>query len=238
MIIFLITLLSEFLGTLVTFGSSSFFVPIATVLYGTTATLALVSLLHVTSNMFKIFVFHKGLSWKIVIYFGIPAIIMTGAGAVLSKYLPEQYSKLILGLVILLGVALEIFAEKLKVIMNKKLFFVGGSLSGFMTGLVGTGGAIRGIFLLMLNVDKDVMIASSSFVDFWEDLLRMYIYWQNGNFTPEIWAAWPYLFLGSVLAIFLAKYLLDKISKETLRIIVIIALVTMAVYYIGSFIIN
>jgi uncharacterized protein len=238
MLIFFITLLSEFLGTLVTFGSSSFFVPIATILYGTSATLALVSLLHVTSNMLKIFVFSKGLSWKIVIYFGIPAILFTGAGAVLSKYLPEQYSKLILGIVILLGVVLEIFASRLKVIMNQKMFFVGGTLSGFMTGLVGTGGAIRGIFLLMLNVDKDVMIASSSFVDFWEDLLRLGIYWKNGNFTPEIWAQWPYLFAGSVIAIILAKFAIDKISKESLRKIVIVALVTLSIYYILSFFIT
>jgi uncharacterized protein len=233
--IFIITLLSEFLGTLVTFGSSSFFVPIATILYGTTATLALVSLLHVTSNMFKIFVFSKGLSWKIVIYFGIPAILFTGAGAVLSKYLPDNYAKLLLGVVILLGVVLEIFASKLKIFMSQKMFFAGGAMSGFMTGLVGTGGAIRGIFLLMLNVDKDVMIASSSFVDFWEDLLRMYIYWRNGNFTPEIWAQWPYLFAGAIIAVGLAKLVIDKISKETLRIIVIIALVTMALFYIVSF---
>lgn len=167
--------------------------------------------------------------------FGIPAIIFTGVGAILSKYLPANYSKLILGVVIITGVLLELLSEKLKLVISQKMFLVGGTLSGFMTGLVGTGGAIRGVFLLMLNVDKNVMIASSSFVDFWEDLLRMYIYWKNGNFTPEIWAMWPYILASSIIGVTFGKLAIDRISQKLLRTIVVIALVIIAIYYIVSF---
>jgi uncharacterized protein len=235
MVLLLITFLSEFLGTLVTFGSSSFFVPLIYPIYGMSATLALVSLLHVTSNFLKIFAFKQGISWKIIVYFGIPAILLTSLGAYLSAFVPNNLFKLILGIVVILGVILEIFAEKLKFIMSRKLYIVGGSISGFVTGLVGTGGAIRGIFLLMLNIDKNAMIASSAFVDFWEDLIRLIIYWRNGYFTAELWSQWYLLLIGSIAGVFLARKVVNKLSNKWFRIIVMVSLSGLALYYIAGF---
>jgi hypothetical protein len=39
--------------------------------------------------------------------------------------------------------------------------YTGGVISGFMAGLIGTGGAIRGVTLAAFGLEKDIFIATS-----------------------------------------------------------------------------
>lgn len=108
------------------------------------------ALFHVFSNLSKILLFRKGIHKKIALKLGIPGVIFVIIGALLSRYIPQK--ELEVGMNILL-VILSLYLVKN---FNKSLkqtdrnLVTGGVLSGFLAGLIGTGGAIRGIPLQLL----------------------------------------------------------------------------------------
>jgi uncharacterized membrane protein YfcA len=98
---------------------------------------------------------------------------------------------------------------------------IGGSLSGFLAGLVGTGGAIRGMLLAAFSLQKDVFIATSAFVDFGVDLSRGIIYVFNGFVKIEHLPIVFGLLIVSIAGTYTGKLILEKINEKTFRYIVL-----------------
>src|SRR5205085_3033044 len=83
-IFFLITLITEIIGTIGGFGSSLFFVPLAQFFFSMQVVLALTGVLHVFSNISKIILFRKTIAWKIVLGLGVSSVVMCIIGAYLT----------------------------------------------------------------------------------------------------------------------------------------------------------
>ncbi len=97
----------------------------------------------------------------------------------------------------------------------------GGALAGFLAGFIGTGGAIRGVVLTAFSLEKNFFVGTSAAIDFGVDFSRMIIYLDNG-FLPEeyIWYI-PSLIVGAFLGSYLGKRILDRISQDTFRNIIL-----------------
>lgn len=94
----LLALLAEILGTVGGFGSSLFFVPIASYFLDFHSVLGVTALFHVSSNLTKIAFFRKGFDKKLVISIGVPAVLFVIAGAFLSKFIETKILEISLGL--------------------------------------------------------------------------------------------------------------------------------------------
>ncbi len=92
----LLALLAEILGTIGGFGSSLFFVPIASFFLDFHTVLGITAIFHVSSNLTKIAFFRKGFDKKLVIWVGIPAIIFVIIGAYLSKFITSSILEMLL----------------------------------------------------------------------------------------------------------------------------------------------
>ncbi|MBY0433276.1 MAG: hypothetical protein K2U26_04110, partial [Cyclobacteriaceae bacterium] len=66
----LLALLAEILGTVGGFGSSLFFIPIASYFLDFHSVLGITALFHVTSNISKIFLFKKGVDKRLIVQLG------------------------------------------------------------------------------------------------------------------------------------------------------------------------
>lgn len=51
-----------------------------------------------------------------------------------------------------------------------------GSFAGWLAGIIGTGGVIRGMALTALNLEKSIYIATSAGIDFGVDASRSVVY--------------------------------------------------------------
>ena len=71
----LLALLAEILGTVGGFGSSLFFVPMASYFLDFYSVLGITALFHVSSNIVKIILFRKGYDKKLIISIGVPAVL-------------------------------------------------------------------------------------------------------------------------------------------------------------------
>lgn len=230
----LLALLAEILGTVGGFGSSVFFVPIANFYFDFQSVLGITALFHLSSNVTKIAFFRKGLDKRLLLYLGIPAVIFVTIGAFASKYVDPTFLGLILGIfLILLSLTFLIF-KKLTIKDSPKNAITGGILSGLSAGLLGTGGAIRGITMAAFKMDKATFIATSAVIDLGVDFSRTVIYFYNGYIhRHDIYIA-PLLLVVAVIGTWIGKKILNHFSQEQFRTFVLVLILLVGIASIAS----
>jgi uncharacterized membrane protein YfcA len=218
----LLALLAEILGTIGGFGSSLFFVPIASYFFDFHTVLGITALFHVTGNLTKIFFFRKGFDKKLVLSIGVPAVLFVIVGAFLVKFIKSEILEIALS-VFLIAVSLILLIFKnisLKPTVANSIG--GGVLSGFIAGLLGTGGAIRGVTLAAFNLKTEVFIATSAIIDLGVDLSRTAIYYSNGYIHEKYLYLIGILFLVSIVGTYTGKKILTKVSEQQFKSVVLI----------------
>lgn len=227
----LLALLAEIIGTIGGFGSSVFFVPIGNFYFDFYTVLGLTAIFHLSSNLSKIFMFRKGIDKKLLLNIGIPSVIFVIVGGLLSKVLDSTWLEIILGFFLVSFSLLFLIRKEIIVLPTRKNALIGGTLSGFSAGLLGTGGAIRGLTMAAFNLEKSMFIATSAFIDFLIDFTRTFVYYFNGYIHKEELIYLPFLLLIGLVGTYLGKRILefipqDKFRKLSLIFILIIGIVT------------
>lgn len=216
-IFLLLALVAEIIGTIGGFGSSVFFVPIGNFYFDFYSVLGLTAIFHLSSNISKVFLFKKGLDKKLLISIGVPSVIFVIVGGLLSKDLNTNMLEITLGLFLVLLSAIFLIRSKLFFAPNRKNAIIGGSLSGFSAGLLGTGGAIRGLTMAAFNLEKSVFIATSAFIDFMIDFSRTFVYYNNGYIHKHDLKYVPFLLIIGLVGSYIGKKILVYIPQERFR---------------------
>ncbi len=217
----LLAFFAEVLGTIGGFGSSLFFVPIASYFVDFHSVLGITALFHVSSNLTKIAMFKHGFDKKIIIWVGIPAVVFVVIGAYLSRSVNSEKLQFFLGIfLILISVFFFIF-RKFTIQPSKSNSLIGGIFSGLAAGLLGTGGAIRGLTLAAFDLKIEVFIATSAVIDLAIDASRALVYASNGYVHFHDLYLIPILLVVSILGTFVGKKILERVSQEKFKMIVL-----------------
>lgn len=220
-IFFLLALLAEIVGTISGFGSSILFVPLASLVVDFKVVLGITAVFHVFSNLSKIYLFQKGIDKQIALKLGIPAVLFVTLGAWLTNYIPQKEIELGMNFIIF-SIALYMMSGHHKRIKESNTnLYLGGTLSGFFAGLIGTGGAIRGITLAAFNLEKDAFIATSAIIDMGVDVSRAGVYIASGYFQREHVILIPFLIIISIAGSYAGKRILNYIPEKTFQYIVL-----------------
>jgi uncharacterized membrane protein YfcA len=217
----LLAFLSEIVGTIGGFGSSVFFVPMAQFFLDFKTVLMLTAILHDFSNTSKLYLFRKNIDKRLLLLYGIPSTVFVIIGALLSKYLQSQYTELMLGIFLILFCGFVFMFPSFQLSTSKPGAIAGGTVAGFLAGLIGTGGAIRGMSLTAFNLEKNVFIATSAAIDFFVDASRTVVYIFNGYLLSSHLFYIPFLLAVAFLGSYAGKRMLTKISQENFRKIVL-----------------
>ena len=217
----LLALVAEIIGTIGGVWSSIFFTAV----------------FHLSSNLSKIFLFKKGLNKFLLLYIGAPSVVFVILGGYLSKIVKSDYLEVILGVFLIALALLFLIKKNLVIKAEKKESIIGGSLSGLTAGLLGTGGAIRGLTMAAFNLEKSVFIATSAFIDFMIDFSRTIVYYQNGYIGSEEIKYVPFLFVIGLVGTFIGKKILNyipqsKFKRISLVLILVIGVFTLVNYYV------
>jgi uncharacterized membrane protein YfcA len=224
--------IAEIVGTVSGFGSSILFVPMASVFFDFKTVLGITAVFHVFSNLSKIFLFRKGIDKKIVLKLGIPAVIFVTIGALLTAVVPVEQLELGMNIILVILAIYLIINFNKKLEMTDRNLYVGGLLSGLLAGLVGTGGAIRGITLAAFNLSKDVFIATSALIDLGVDFSRAVVYVSQGYFLKEFLILIPFLMLIGFTGSYIGKVILRYTSDLVFRYIVLIVIIGTSIYQV------
>ncbi len=234
----LLSLLAEIIGTVGGFGSSLFFIPIASYFLDFHSVLGITALFHVSSNISKILLFRNGFDKKLIITIGIPAVIFVIIGAFLSKYVNSNVLEILLASFLILMSLTLLFFKKIVLKPTVRNSITGGVFSGVTAGLFGTGGAIRGITLAAFNLKTEIFIATSAIIDLGIDSSRTVVYFMNGFIHKHDLYLIPILFVVSFLGTFIGKKILLKVSQEQFKSLVLILILITGCMTLGKIIFN
>ena len=107
---------------------------------------------------------------------------------------------------------------------------MGGFLSGFFGGLTGNQGALRSAFLIKLNLDKTVFIATTVVISFFVDLTRVsvYLFKVNGLDISNYFVIGSFAVVSAILGSLIGSKLLKKITLKFIRNLVAIMILIIA----------
>lgn len=231
-----LALLAEILGTVGGFGSSVFFVPIASFYFDFQSVLGLTALFHLSSNLSKLLLFKNGIDVKILVQLGLPAVVFVVLGSWAGRFLNTLILQAALGVFLVALSLLFLIKKQLVLKATVRNSILGGSLSGFSAGLLGTGGAIRGLTMSAFNLEKSVFIATSALIDLIIDLSRTAVYWSNGYIHQHDLIYLPFLVAIGLLGTWLGKKILVYLPQEKFRTISLVLILIIGLVTLGSFV--
>ena len=239
LLFFILAILAEVLGTIGGFGSSVFFVPIAGFFFDFQSVLGLTALFHLGSNLSKVAQFRNGINLRLVLYLGIPSVILVILGAQASDRFSGVTLQWILGIFLVLFSAFFIAFRRMEIKPTPARAIIGGGISGFLAGILGTGGAIRGLTMAAFNLPKDIFIATSALIDLAVDLSRTAVYYDMGYIHAHDLIYVPFLIAIGWFGTRLGKTILSQVPQERFRLIslmlvLLIGLVTL-IYSFSEF---
>src|ERR671921_462074 len=109
---FVVAFISEVIGAIAGFGSSTIFLPLALFFVDFETALILVAISHIFGNLGRINFFRHGIDKKIIATFGIPSILFSFLGASIVGILSQDILKVILGAFLIIISALLLVTNK------------------------------------------------------------------------------------------------------------------------------
>jgi len=204
------------------FGSSLFFVPLASYFLDFHSVLGVTAIYHVFSNLSKIALFRQGFDKRLIVYMGIPSVLGVIGGSIATSYLPATSLELALALFLVSISLVFLVFRTLALPPSNMNAIASGGISGFVAGLLGTGGAIRGTALAAFNLPISTFIATSAIIDLGVDLSRSVVYYANGYMHRDDVYLIPILLVVSVAGTYAGKKILERIPQTYFRNIVLI----------------
>ncbi|MDP1802944.1 MAG: sulfite exporter TauE/SafE family protein, partial [Bacteroidota bacterium] len=178
--------------------------------------------------------FRNGFDKKLIITIGIPAVLFVILGAFLTKYFDNKLLEILLAIfLITISITLMIF-KNLKLKPNLFNSISGGALSGITAGLLGSGGAIRGLTLAAFNLKKEIFIATSAIIDLGIDLSRSVVYFSNGYMHKHDLYLVPILIVVGIVGTYIGKKILNRFSQEQFKYIVLVLILIIGLITLGN----
>ena len=146
-----------------------------------------------------------------------------------------EFTELILGVFLVASSILLFVRPDAKISQNPVSAAAAGGIAGFMAGIIGTGGALRGLALAAFNLEKGSFVATSAAIDSGVDFSRMIIYLANGHLAPAFYWYIPGLFLAAFGGSYAGKLILNRIEHESFRKIVLLLILIIGVITLARF---
>jgi uncharacterized membrane protein YfcA len=223
---------SEIVGTMAGFGSSTIYLPLSSYLLDFKTALVLVAIFHFFGNISRIAFFRHALDKKILLLFGIPSFILSLIGASLVDDLSQTLLKFMLGIFLIVISATFLLRPKLVFPANAKSLVLGGGISGFIVGLIGTGGALRASFLTGLKMEKEKYIATAAVIALGTDATRIPSYVSAGFLSEQYYYLIPILFATAVAGSYVGRKIVTRIDQDKFKKMVLIAIILASIKFI------
>ena len=249
-VICIIALIGSALTLFSGFGLGTLLLPVFGLFFPIEIAIILTAIVHFLNNSFKLFLFGKNANKKIILAFGIPAILFAFLGAYILKLLSTmepifQYTiaektftimpiKLIIGILLMVFSLIEFIPKYKNLTFDKKYLPIGGVLSGFFGGISGHQGALRSAFLIRTNLSKEAFISTGVVIACLVDVSRLSVYIPS-IIENRINLDYKLLILATLSAfsgVYFGNKLLQKTTITTIQNIVAVMLMLYALLLI------
>lgn len=249
-IICIVSLLASGLTLFSGFGLGTILLPVFALFFPVEIAITLTAIVHFLNNIFKLVLLGKYANYKVIVAFGIPAILFAFLGAYTLKHLTglaplydyTLYSKqfyieplkIVIGLLLIFFALLDIIPKLKNLQFDSKYLPFGGVLSGYFGGLSGHQGALRSAFLIRANLTKEAFIATGVVIACIIDVSRLSVYAET-IINQKEFLNYPLIIVATIAA-FLGAYfgnkLIKKVTIESLQKFVASLLIIFSILFI------
>lgn len=193
------------------FGIGSILTPIMVLMIDARVAVAAVAIPHLVGTATRLVMLRVRPSWPVVWSFGLASAAGALMGAAFQPLIGSQTLALVLG-VVLVFVAISELAGLMRRLQFEGVAAAGaGVLSGLLGGLVGNQGGIRSAALLGFNLEKQVFVATATFIALMIDAVRLPIYL---GYYPQHLSALRSLIMMASGAVLLGTFAGDRLLRE------------------------
>lgn len=247
LIVSIVALLTSGLTLFSGFGLGTLLLPAFLLFFPAQLAVAMTAIVHFLNNLFKLLFLGRNANWRVVLLFGIPAVLAALTGAALLLFVSDAppiasyalasrtfhitFIKLLMALLIVIFAALELVPSMKNLEFDKKYLPIGGVLSGFFGGLSGHQGALRSAFLIRAGLSKESFIATGVVIACLIDVTRLSVYAQHLAVTGirENVVLLVAATLSAFLGVYAGSKLLKKVTMRAVQIIVSLLLFVIAI---------
>lgn len=246
-VVCVVALLASGLTFFTGFGLGTLLLPAFALFVPVDRAIALTAIVHFLNGLFKLVLVGRQADRRVVVRFGLPAIVMAFSGAWVLVWLTGlgvlfDYTlfgrrfevtpvKLVVGVLLLVFAAVEVLPRFRNLEFDPRYLPVGGAISGFFGGLSGMQGALRSAFLVRAGLTKEAFIGTGVVVACLVDVSRLTLY--SGSILAGLAAPDYGLLTAAVVAAFLGAFFgnryLKKMTMKGIQRVVAAMLVAVAI---------
>ena len=232
LIVCVVALLASVLTFFSGFGLGTLLLPAFALFMPVEHAIAMTAVVHLLNGLFKLALLRKHIDTRVLLRFGLPAVLAAVLGAWLLSALgtlPALHAytafghrfeilplKLVIGVLLLLFAMIELVPKLRDLEFDARWQPLGGALSGFFGGLAGMQGALRSAFLARSGLDKQAFVATGAAIACVIDVSRLAVY--AGTLLAVFGTLDHRLLACAVLAAFAGAWLGNRLlHKTTLR---------------------
>jgi hypothetical protein len=218
------------------FGLGTLLMPVAALFFPVPVAVALTAVVHLANNLFKVVLMGLQADGKVLLRFGLPAMLCAFAGAGMLLWLgglgplytwtpagrtlavyPVNFVVGALVLAFAIGACMPVTA---RITIASRYLPLGGCISGFFGGLSGHQGAFRSMFLLRTGLDKHRFIATGAVLAAMVDVSRLLVYGATAYTSRHAEIDWRLVAVATAAAFagsFIGKRLIRKVTLRGIR---------------------
>ncbi|MDR3444014.1 MULTISPECIES: sulfite exporter TauE/SafE family protein [unclassified Dyella] len=172
------------------------------------------------SSASRIALFFAYIDWRIVRWFVPAAIPCVWLGAWLLTYVEPAYLEAALGLFLVGNLPLLLRPSTAPARPSARplwsLCLIGGA-AGFVSGLTGAVGLLFNRFYLRYGLEKEQIVATRAANEIILHLIKLVLYGLFGLLTTEVWLAGGIVAAAALLAAWLARRILPRLSESLFK---------------------
>lgn len=201
------------------FGGALLLLPVLMGSVGAKAAVPILTIGQLFGNASRVWFGRYALSWKPIAFFLLTAIPLSILGSRVFISIDSSRIKAGIGLFLILLVVYRRLKIR-KINLGSSTMLVGGALTGFLSGLLGSAGPLGAAFFLSLNLEAAAYIASEAFTALVMHLVKTFIY--NKYSLIGLIELYYGLFVGMamVLGSWTGKKIVETLSREKFVLLV------------------
>lgn len=226
----LVALVASGLTLISGFGLGTLLLPAFALFFPLPTAVVMTAVVHLANNLFKLGLVGLGADRRLVLRFGLPALVFAFLGAFFLRYLAHlpplaEYGVgdqmhqmrpvgMVVGALMIVFAMIELVPRFDKLSLPPHWLPLGGALSGFIGGVSGLQGALRAAFLLRFKaaLTKESFIATNVVIAVLVDVARIVIYGATFSWSRAFQNL--SMVVAATLSAFVGAYLGTRLMKK------------------------
>lgn len=233
LILALVGLVAGLLSGSVGFGGGMILLPVITYFYGIEVAVPVSTIAQLLSNLSRVGMGFRDISWKTAGRFLILALPFTALGAFGFAKVPKEPMTVVLGSFLIVFAVMKLMG-KMKLPKKPATMIVGGGVTGLVNGLLGISGPLSSAVFLTQDLAPVSYIASEATAAAAMHIVKAVVYGKLNLMNGSIFLSGLFIGCAMMLGNFISMKLIRNVNKKRYQKIVAAVMICVSLWLIIS----